>query len=78
MVNTDLDFAEWIYGGEKIWYVYYKIGNEIFCKGPFDLCEAKKSRDSYIDCDEDIAKSGVYIFVDWNKLRECCAFMFGE
>ena len=79
MTNVDLDFAEKIYGGEKAWYVTFKTESGAFrLDGPMDLSDAKSTSYSYVDSDEDIAKAGVKILIDWNELRRCCEDEFGK
>lgn len=71
MINDDLKFAEKIYGNAKMWYIFYDDKIE----GPFDLFEAKKKRDSYMDVLDDMV---VDILVNWRLLENECIKMFGE
>jgi len=84
MINTDLDSAEELYGGETIWYVYSESGNHqdgsfsMKLDGPFDFYEAEAKKDLLIDCTGWESKSGIKVLADWDALRKCCEKMFGK
>jgi len=80
MINDDLDFAQQIYGGESIWYIFYKYtGKDGQISGPYDFYKAEQQRDGFIDvCKEQDESFEARVFVDWEALKICTEKMFGK
>jgi hypothetical protein len=80
MINTDLDFAQEIYGGEEIWYVYIGYnGIEGKIKGPYNFYKAEQQKDGFIDaCQTEDESFEAKVFIDWEALRNCTEKMFGK
>jgi hypothetical protein len=81
MINEDIDFAEQLFGVEKIWYVRFPKAAADFEKieGPYDLFEAEQRKTSVFDCVESIENlSEIKILTDWTELKRLSEDMFGK